>query len=88
MSDISIMTFKGHTSMVSIPCISCLLLIKVRGCEFSPSGSSILSCSRDKTLAVWDVKSGTRKLTLQGHTARVMFIHHVIYIGMGLFLFT
>ena len=41
------------------------------GCAVSPDGAFIVSASGDKTLKVWDARSGEARLTLQGHTAGV-----------------
>ena len=41
------------------------------GCAVSSDGASIVSASYDKTLKVWDARSGEARLTLQGHTAEV-----------------
>jgi WD40 repeat protein len=40
----------------------------VNGCAISPDGSFIVSASLDKTLKVWDAKTGKERLTLTGHT--------------------
>ena len=53
-----IRTLQGHT-------------IWVEGCAVSPDGAFIVSASYDKTLKVWDARSGEARLTLQGHTAEV-----------------
>ena len=50
-----IRTLQGHTAWVS-------------GCAVSPDGAFIVSASRDKTLKVWDARSGEARLTLHGHT--------------------
>jgi WD40 repeat protein/serine/threonine protein kinase len=38
---------------------------------FSPSGRSLVSASRDRTMNVWDPATGTLKATLRGHTDSV-----------------
>jgi len=43
----------------------------VYGCAVSADGAFIVSASRDKTLKVWDARSGEARLTLHGHTAEV-----------------
>jgi WD40 repeat protein len=37
----------------------------------APDGSSIVSASTDKTLKVWDAKTGAQRLTLSGHKTDV-----------------
>ena len=51
-------TLSGHTA-------------EVYGCAISPDGSFIVSASWDKTLRVWDAKTGAERLTLSGHTDMV-----------------
>ncbi|HEY6410061.1 MAG TPA: NB-ARC domain-containing protein, partial [Ktedonobacteraceae bacterium] len=53
-----IRTLQGHTSWVS-------------GCAVSPDGAFIVSASSDKTLKVWDARTGEARLTLEGHTSAV-----------------
>ena len=50
-----IRTLQGHTKLVL-------------GCAVSADGAFIVSASWDKTLKVWDARSGEARLTLQGHT--------------------
>ena len=38
---------------------------------FSPDGSRIVSVSVDKTLRIWDAKTGVQLSTLEGHSGRV-----------------
>jgi WD40 repeat protein len=40
----------------------------VNGCAVSPDGQWIVSCSGDKSLKVWDARSGKECMTLEGHT--------------------
>jgi WD40 repeat protein len=47
-------TLSGHTDWVN-------------GCAISPDGSFIVSASVDKTLKIWDAKTGAERLTLSGH---------------------
>jgi hypothetical protein len=51
-------TLQGHTSLVN-------------GCAVSPDGAWIVSASSDKTLKVWDARTGEVRLTLEGHTDEV-----------------
>ncbi len=65
-NDNSIVTFFGHMRPVSTTwkCMThvvCFLLQK----------ESILSCSEDNTLCIWETKSGKCLLTLNGHTDKV-----------------
>ena len=43
-------------------------------CEFAPKGDTIVSGSRDKTLKIWDVASGTCQATLEGHRYLFWFV--------------
>jgi len=52
-------TIFGHARMVT-------------KCAWSPDGQRLLSCSEDKSLKVWDAKSGECLLTLPGHTEPVL----------------
>ena len=47
-------TFTGHTDLV-------------KSIAFSPDGQTLASGSRDKTIHLWDVATGTHKKTLTGH---------------------
>lgn len=53
-----LMTLAGHTK-------------GVQACAFSPDGSRIVSASYDKTLKLWDAKTGAELATLAGHTDSV-----------------
>jgi WD40 repeat protein len=53
--------FRGHSGPVY--CVA-----------FSPDGKHIVSGSWDKTLKVWDAKSGHETLSLQGHTSAVLSV--------------
>src|SRR6267378_8123852 len=43
----------------------------VLGVSFSPDGKVLASCSRDKTIKLWDAATGELKRTLTEHTADV-----------------
>ena len=43
----------------------------VRSVEFSPDGNRIVSGSSDKSVRVWDAKTGEQLKELQGHTGLV-----------------
>lgn len=51
-------TLEGHTG-------------SVLGVIFSPDGKVLATGSRDKTIKLWDPKSGELKRTLTGHTGHV-----------------
>ena len=51
-------TLKGHSGIVHSVC-------------FSPNGQRIVSGGQDKTLKVWDSKTGQEMLTLKGHSGSV-----------------
>ena len=53
-----IRTLRGHTDVVY-------------GCAISPAGDTIVSASDDKTLKVWDARTGEERRTLRGHTDEV-----------------
>jgi WD40 repeat protein len=48
-------TLKGHAD-------------SVRSVAFSPDGKTLVSGSWDKTIKLWDVKTGKERATLKGHT--------------------
>ena len=45
----------------------------VTACVFAPHGKTIVSASRDTTVKIWDVESGTCKTTLKGHRYLPLF---------------
>jgi WD40 repeat protein len=47
--------FRGHTATVT--CVA-----------YSPDGKTLVSGSEDRTIRVWDVRSGQERSTLRGHT--------------------
>jgi len=54
ISDQAIMTLRGHQSWVN-------------SLALSPDGNRLVSGSSDKTIKVWDVKTGAEVMTLYGH---------------------
>lgn len=57
--DASAMTLRGHTD-------------GVRTLAYSPSGDHLISGSDDKTVRVWDLRTGESLATLTGHTTAVV----------------
>ena len=50
----------------------------VRGVAFDPQKPNILaSCSRDKTIKIWDIESGACQSTMAGHTALVTQVEFI-----------
>ena len=47
----------------------------VWACRFAPDGKTLVSASKDKTVKIWDVESGTCKTTLEGHSDSVRCVH-------------
>jgi WD40 repeat protein len=45
----------------------------VLACDFAPDGKTIVSASRDTTVKIWDVESGTCKTTLEGNRYLPLF---------------
>ena len=45
----------------------------VYACDFVPDGKTIVSASKDTTVKIWDVESGTCKTTLKGHRYLPLF---------------
>jgi len=41
---------------------------KVRNVSFSPDGQMILSCSKEKSIRLWDVESGKQLQQFNGHS--------------------
>ena len=50
--------FFGHTNVVYFVC-------------FSPDGNTLASGTRDKSIRLWDVKTGLKKELLDGHSSLV-----------------
>ena len=42
----------------------------VLGLAFSPAGTLLASCSKDKSIIVWDTTTGSAKFTLRGHDGK------------------
>lgn len=47
---------------------------EIKSVAFSPDGTKIVSGSRDRTVKIWNVRTGTVIHTLQGHTAKVISV--------------
>jgi WD40 repeat protein len=62
-----IFVFHSHTGLIpSSPFIGHTDI--VRSIAYSTDSTHIVSCSKDHTVRVWDVSSGTCKFTFEGHT--------------------
>jgi WD40 repeat protein len=48
-----------------------LILGAVHTCDFSPLGDRIVSGGRDKTIRIWDVRTGSQLHALEGHNGSV-----------------
>ena len=63
--------FVGHSKPVIIKLffyvVLTIILTQVTCCSFSPDGNVVVSGSRDKTLNVWNTKTGLCISTLKGH---------------------
>ncbi len=60
----------GNTAEVQSGTGSVLTLVhasKVTSAAFSPGGSRIVTCSDDRTMKLWDAKTGVEVFTLEGH---------------------
>ena len=42
--------------------------------EFTPDGTRIVSCSKDKTVRIWDARTGLEQQVLRGHAGRVLTV--------------
>ncbi len=60
-SGVLIRSFTGHSNWVY-------------GVKMTPNGNYIVSCSKDKSIKIWDAATGTLVRTLNGHTDEVRFI--------------
>jgi predicted Ser/Thr protein kinase len=54
----TVLTLRGHTAEAIAVC-------------YSPEGSRLATASEDKTVKVWDVRSGAELFSLRGHAGRV-----------------
>src|SRR5262245_40833204 len=57
-ADAEVRTLKGHQG-------------SVLGVAFSPDGKTLASCSRDKTIKLWDTQTGNLQRTLTEHSGDV-----------------
>src|SRR5262249_30887585 len=61
---LSPLTFKRHTG-------------RVNGVAYSADGRRLASGSADRTVKLWNAKTGQEKLTLKGHTGRVTSVEFI-----------
>jgi WD40 repeat protein len=71
----NVVSYNGHIS-------------QVEAVDWSPDGSSLVSCGDDQTLRVWDAATGTTRLTMSGHRAAVWTVRwspdgHYLASGSG-----
>ncbi|CAD8121359.1 unnamed protein product [Paramecium sonneborni] len=55
----------------------------VQSVSFSPDGKTLASCSCDKSIRLWEVKTGQQKAKLEGHTS---YVHSVCFSPDGITL--
>merc|ERR1712066_552108 len=65
---------RGHDEIFG-PC-PCPLQFK--SVSFSPSGNSVATCSDDGTAKIWDLGTGSCRLTISGTDAGDLFPHYSI----------
>jgi WD40 repeat protein len=60
----------------------CVTDLQAIACSWSPDGTQVVSCSRDKTVRVWDVSRGECINTLAGHAGLVSLHVDVLVEGL------
>ena len=75
---------KAFEKKIDITKFKCLKTLEghskyVLSVAYSPDGTKIISCSRDKTIKTWDANTGDCLITLEGHSWRVYSVAYSPY---------